>query len=406
MKDHDHSKDKKNKNKNKKKNKGGGGLYNPNIQLKGQRLEKIVKQLARSQHRSQIKGARQQKRGLKALMQSQMGANQRLAEQASSNVQGYYRQLAQREAQNAAFQQALSGRLKTGVDQAGAQAQQAIQGTGAASQSALGGTSDQFGNVSGSAKAQLAQRVAEQSSHAAREQQALSAQAGGQGAAYQYLAQAQAQSNMRDGGRNLADISNRAMQNNREIQEGFTQPLIDAQSQISQLRSGRSDARTALLMEMLGREREFGLSKAAIGIDRDAFSEDAALERLKGRQSRKTIGKQQQGNERLAGIKGAESRKTIGKQQGGFGGKGKTKKEKKQDAREFKEAVKKGHAEYDSITEEHPRWGIDKVKRELRRKGYSSAQIRKILKRVKKKNKKPGAGGPKQGQSPDVVLNS
>lgn len=396
-------KDKRKKDKEKRESKGKEktGLYQPSAQLKGKALRKAVKQLVNVQTRPEIKAGRRQYRTLSRMYEDQAGAQEAQANQATRNISGFYKSMAAKEAHNAAYQQALSGRLRSATDAGNAQAMQGIgEGAGAAV-GALAGAEANLDNVPISAKEKLAMQVATQASQAGREGAALSAQAAGQGAGLQAFQQQMASAAQMQGGQALQDVAARRQNNLLELQGEFIPGMVEAKSRVADARSQKGALKAQTIMEMIDRERDYGLSKAALGLDKKALQGELSGKTgpaAEGKESRKTIRLQNKNNrrlkqldarieaarqagatadaERLTRLKARLARryqKGVGKAGGGA----------KPGSGEFKDAVRTGVADYRSVASEHKEWSPERVLDEIVSSGdYSREMIKSIKKKL------------------------
>lgn len=342
--------DKRKKNRNRKPEK------DPYAQLTRKQLKRTANQLTRTQIRPQVRAAGRQAKLLQTIFQNQVGTQKRLSNQAQGNVSSYYKSLADAEAKNLAYQKALSGRLSAGTAAAGTSALDVI---GTASEGALGALNEQgakLGNVSGDARAQLAALVANQQGHAAREGQALSAQAGSQGAGYEAMQQQMASSAAMQGGTNLTNVVRQGLENVRELQSTFGPEIIAALGNKKDILASRGDIKAQLLRQLVSEEREYGLSRAALKLDKQQAKADSGVSptvKFQAKQNRKLAKlkadierERAAGNyaqaERLARVRARLSRKYLNQQQSGNddGGGGKLSEFDREDIRRAKSKIR------------------------------------------------------------------
>lgn len=410
------SKKDKDKGKKDKGGKGGGGkkdpkvdIYDPRSTLDSKSLKKLANKLANVEYKPQIGAARSQAKSLKKLLAYGLRSNQALTKQASGNVESYYGSLKRADNANEAYQKALGSRLTGAVGDAGTQAQNAVASAGGTANANLSGDQN-LRRVDGTtARDQLQAAIASESGRTAREGQALGAQAAGQSAAYQAMQQQMASAAQMQGGVTMGDIAKRGQENEAKIQSQYGPSLIEARQNVKDIRSTRGDAKTALIRQLIGEERDYLLSKGALGVDKAGLSsgvdyakvsgkQNRKSARVSGRQSRKTIDRQAQNNAAQARLGGRQSRKTIGKQQRGYGnggggkGKGGHSKAHKRDLQIAKATAA-------NIHKEHPQWDKRRIYNELLdTQGVNPNMAKKVL-RMGKHSKWRGISRDPNGRS-------
>lgn len=333
----------KNKDKNKKKKDNKHlGIYDPANSLKGKELRKLARRLTTLQTRAPARAYTRQANSLRDVLSDQIASQLSLGKQATTNVAGFYNQLAQAEAQNLARQEALGARLRADVGTAGTQAQEGIQSAGEAGVQRLDEDALKRLSTPSRARDELQQMIAQQQGFAAQNQQGLNATAAGQSADWESAMGVLAQANQMRGGQNLTDIQREVVNRISELQQSFTPDIKGALGQAADVRASRGDIRAQLLRQLTGEEREFGLSKAALGLDKRALKQEGKLARkslraekqgktgqtalveqykdlarLKSRLSRRGMSLSHSQNKELARLKAQISKRNINLSQGG-----------------------------------------------------------------------------------------
>lgn len=337
--------------KNRKRNKGSkkhhGGMerlkpgLDPRAMLEGGDLRRIARHLTRAQTRPQIRSAQRTVHSLRDILGEQVGDVTRLGEQARGDVRSYYRSLAEAEHQNVGFQNQLANRLNQGVNQAGQQAQGNIGDAGSAALERLQADAQYRGQGSSAAKDQLVNMIASQQARQAAEQQALGAQAQAQGQGFSQLQQALASASQMRGGQQMSDIARASQQGVSDLQRTYGPDIREALGNLKDVRSTKGDIRNQILRQLIGEERDFMLSKGALGLDRKSLKTETrqnrkgnniqlAVARQYGRNdqrsaraNRRNIRLQGQISGRNERIHGRQSRRYLQQQQSGSGGGGK-----------------------------------------------------------------------------------
>ena len=333
----------KNKDKGGKQHKGSGGLYDPRTTLEGKKLRKAVNALVRRQSRPAIRGARDEVESLRGVLDSQVGDVRRLGNQAQENIGSYYHSLAQAEAQNLDYQRALANRLNTGIGQAGQNAASAISGAGEQALGQFDKDAALRGQANTSARDELIAMVAQQQALQGREQAALAAQGQAQGAGFENLHAALGQAAQARGATQRSDVSRTTLQNVKDLQNQFNPEIRKALLNLREQRTAKGELKTEILSRLRGEERDYLLSKGALGVDKKQLSADIKeskqshknqadiinrykdLARLKAKLSRKGQSLSASQNKELAKLKGQISKKNIklshkGSSGGGSGG--------------------------------------------------------------------------------------
>lgn len=380
-----------------------GSPYDPHTTLRGKQVKQLARSLTRVQTKPQIGSARSQAKSLNQLLKYSLKSNAALTNQAGSNVADYYKRLQGADSQNQAYQQALAGRLSGTIASGNTQAQQGIQSTGAGATAALS-ADEQNRRVDGStARDQLQQMIAQEGALAAREGQALSAQAASQGAGYSALQQAQGTAAQMRGGATLQDIARRGQENVAAIQGQYGPDIVKAKQAVRDARATKGDTRAQFIRQLIGEERDYMLSKGALGVDKkqlgssvnyakESGKQNRKSARVSGRQSRKTIAAQQAGNARQARLSGRQSRKTISHQQAGYGGGGGGGKgggHSQGQRRAARKNLATAMAELSDARRQHPKWSDKKIKNYLiASQGVNPRYARKAVRKSRGKTSK------------------
>ena len=368
---------------------GGKGLYQPGVELKGENLRRVAKQIVKLQTQPQIKAANSQAKGIKRILSSQIASGDALAKQATKNTKNYYHNLGDESDKALMQQRALTGRLTDNVADAGADTQTAIQGAANASTGRLVGSNALTrAEAPTDAQNELQNIVAEQSSRAAREQQALQAQSQAQGADYQALQRNLGQASLLRGGSQVADIGRQALENKQALQTNAIPSLIDAKAQAASAKSSRGALMAQTLDTLRGSERDYALSKGALGIDRDQLKADVIGDKRDAKQAAnqtKLQGRQTRKNTKLQGKVTGKNQRADDKRSAM-----QDRKDKKQDAAV---EVRQAAAEARSIQAEHKSWSPERVLDEVKKGDYSQAAIRKAVAQLRKKSHSKGSAG-------------
>lgn len=265
-------------------------IYNPLQNLSGADLKRMAEAITRAQTSGGLRAANEQISSLQRNRDTDVGNLTRLGDQATGNVSSYYRSLAKAEAENHARQQALGAKLGTDVNQSGATAAQNIANTGQAANAQLQQPS--------SARDELQAMIAAQSGRQSREQQALSAQASGQGAGFSALSQAMAQSNQTRGATNVSNIARQTLGGVQKTQQTYGEDIRKAIADRAGISLDAADKLLANLSDLTAAERQYSLGQGALG-QKSSYQQFAqGQQRVSGKQAAKS----RQGQKKLAGI--------------------------------------------------------------------------------------------------------
>ena len=286
----------KNKNKNKSKSKGKGkgkepkvDPYDPRSTLTGDTLEKFVKSEVRAQTRPAIRGGKRTIDTLKALLSKGTNQLKGFEEQASGNITQYYKDLAANELKNVAQSQALGSRLNASIQGSGVAAG---MGQNRGAEQALAGlrADEQLRqNAPSAARDELQAIIAQQKGAQQLENNALQGAASQQSANWGNLLTGMSMSAQARGGEQLADSQRDIKNRITDLQNQYIPDIREAVGTIKEARASKGDLRRQILMEARGAEREYLLSKGALGIDKqslEASSKQAAFERKQAKKSK------------------------------------------------------------------------------------------------------------------------
>lgn len=275
----------------------GVSAYDPSQVLKNKDLQRAVRSLVRLETRPAI---REYSRAIGQLKQSQnrdIQKAQLLGKQATGNIRSYYNQLGNQNVDALRGQQAAGARLTGAVSQQGVDTQQAI---GSAGEAAQARTAQYQPDQNISARDQLAQLVAMQQGAAAREQAALNAQAQGQATGFEQLQRGLGQANQLTGAARVFDTQQSVLNQQSDIRDKYGQELMNLRGKRSDIIAQRPDLAAKAFSDLRESERNFLLSRAAIG--------EKKFEALLGAQQQSnTIG----GYKQLAAQKAKNSREII-----------------------------------------------------------------------------------------------
>lgn len=329
------SKNQGNKNKGKK-GKGQGhltktqridALYDPRSTLTGSDLLKLAKKETKLQTKPAIHAGKRTLKSLTQLLGTQTDQLGALDQQASGNVSSYYKNLATKTAQNVGFSQALAGRLRGDVGQAGANAGQAIQG---ASQDALGRLAAAQATAGGTqtgAQNDLNQLIVQQTGDTAREGQALQGAAAARGNDWVNMLLGQGQAAQQRGGEQLSDIHRDVANKVTDLQGQYLPQIRDALGSINDARAQKGTILAKSIADLTDRERQFILSQGALGVNKGQLALDTKTAAQTNRLNKKTLKKtggnaalqtaKQYGKNKLNAIQASlESQLKVAKAQG------------------------------------------------------------------------------------------
>ncbi len=251
-------------------------LYDPRTSLTGDDLKKFVKSEVRQQTRPQISANKRTVKSLKQLLSSQTGQLKDFDKQASRNIGSYYDDLAQSDKQATAISEALGARLTGELASQGGQTAQTIQSGADASTAALAADSTLRGDPNSPARSELQQIIAMQQGNAATESQALQGKGAAQSNTWTNLMQGLGQANQMRGAASLADIHQGTKESISDLQNQYAPDIREALGQIRDTRKSKGDLRNQLLQQLRGDERQYLLSKGALGVDKGSLKIDQA----------------------------------------------------------------------------------------------------------------------------------
>jgi hypothetical protein len=287
--------DQKGNNKQNKKRQEKIDLYDPRTTLSGDTLKKFVKSQVRNQIRPEISANKRTVQTLKKLLSGQTDQLRKFDKQATGNIEDYYQDLAKGDKQATATSEALGSRLTGALGSQGVQTAGTIQNAADAATGALDADQALRQDSSNSARAELQQIIAMQQGNAATESQALQGKGAMQANSWSNLMQGMGQANQMRGAATLADIHQGTQTNIADLQNQYAPDLREAIGNIKEIRKSKGDIRNELLAQLRGDERQYLLSKGALGIDKESLKSDL----LTAKQERKAAKKSKTGNPTL-----------------------------------------------------------------------------------------------------------
>jgi hypothetical protein len=275
---HNPNKGKKGNSKNKPKTQSGpkydekANLYKPHELLGEKALRRTVGQEVQRQIRPALRQTNRTIGELNKYQNRDVTREALLGRQAAQNTTTYYQQLAQQETALLANQQGQNAQLTGQVAGAVNNAQAQIGQAGVEASKGIGAYEGQ--NIG--SRERLAQMIAEQGAQAAREGAAINAQAQGQGSSQQALLAALSGSNAMHGGEQLAEQGREVGKRIGDIRNTYGENIGKLNADKRELLKSIPELRAKALNELRESERNFYLSKGALGLEKKKFSAEAS----------------------------------------------------------------------------------------------------------------------------------
>ena len=237
-------------------------VYDPSRALKGRDLRRGVRALVRLQTRPAVRELSREIGQMKGSQQREIQRAELLRQQATGNAQTYYGQLAQENQQAIGQQQQYGQELTGNVQQQQASTQAAIAAAGAAAQQRTG-NEPQGQEIT--ARDQLAAMIAQQQGAAAREAAAQQSLAQGQASGFSALQTGLGMAQQMRGASQIGDITQNVLNQEADIRDRYGRDISQVRGKRSDLLAQRPDLAGKAFMDLRESERNYLLSRAAIG---------------------------------------------------------------------------------------------------------------------------------------------
>lgn len=286
-------------------------MYDPRTLLTGDLLKKYAKAQVKMQVKPELNAAKRYADSLKGLLNHQVKQQEKLGNQAASNISGYYQNFANTNAQNVAKQEATGARLRGEVAAAGSQGQAASNAAGDEALAGLTRDEQLRQNAPSSARDELQQMIAANKSRTASESSAQNANASGQAADWESAMRMMGGAAGMTGGAQVSDARKQTNSNVMDLYQQYLPDLREAQGSIKDIKSQKGAMMVEAINSLLGREREYGLSKAALNIDKESLKVDA-----KSGNSQMALAKQYAKNKKKEQMRSLANQLKVAKKQG------------------------------------------------------------------------------------------
>ncbi len=331
--------------------------YDYTLPLSEKDLKKSVKSQVNAQIKPVVSAYQNQADVLKKLMGMQTKGLEGYGKAATGKIEGYYNALVNDEAQKIAQQGVIGQRAVSGVQGARATTTQALSDASTrADQAMAADPTAQYQVQPSDARAELQAKIAEQQGLAAREGQALEGQANNMAGSWNNIIQGISHSSQTRLGGDIADLKRDVLGKIAETQMDYAPDIRDALAKVAEAKSSRGDIKRNTLNELIDRERNYGLSRAALRLDKQTTSAegDQATQSQKAQQALAEIygqnainaAKANQENIKVQGRQSRRTERTHGEQSRAYldkagevygGGKGKG--DKQVNPKEYQQAV-------------------------------------------------------------------
>lgn len=246
--------------------------FNPNALLEGKNLKRAIQEQVKMAIAPTLRNIGLQGQELGKQEGTALQAEAARGNQLVSNIGNYYENLAAEEAQRIAAQQGASQVSVGQVQSAAQQAAEALQG---ANQGILAGS--QTANPEGGAsKEALAKALAENQTNIGSQGQALVANAAGSGQNWNGLLTAMAGSAGMRGGEQVARQGEETSSNLNRIGNEFGKRRTELSNAKLELLKERPELFKKLYNEAIERERNYGLSRATLGLEKEKVGNEVA----------------------------------------------------------------------------------------------------------------------------------
>lgn len=251
-------------------------LYYPSQRLEGRPLRRASRALTKLEIRPQAKAYGRLARELNIQRGATNLGLQRLGDRATGITENSYQNLARSTAENVARQNAIGDMLRQRTGEINQQAESQL---GGASSSALGSYLESLQGrgapTGGAAQQELARSAQAEQDRMVASGQAASNFANSQAASYGQMASSQGAASQQRGREGVSEIqrmiASRVAENN--LRAGAD--IREAKGKRADILALRGPTRIKNLLEMRETERDYGLGKAAVGVDKASLREEA-----------------------------------------------------------------------------------------------------------------------------------
>jgi hypothetical protein len=370
------------KNKDKKKGAGGKGLYNPSMPLKGKNLRRVAKQIVKLQTQPEIKAAKAEAKGIRGILGANLKSADAQTQQAMRNTRKFYGDMSDDERRSMAQQRALTARLTGDTAQAGDRSQAAIDSAADASTQRLMASNEVARAEPTAAQNEIQSIIAAQAGRASREAAALEASASSQGANYQGLQNILGSAAQMRGGQQLTDIARAGQENRQDLQEAALPAHLDAKARLSAAKGSRGALLAQTIDALRSGEREYGLSRAAVGLDEAELAQREKASKRTARTSR-------QNSKRTAATSRANNKRTTrtSRQNTQANIRADKQADKRDDKQELKQDTKQVLNKVYTVKKAHPEWSDERVWRYVGQGDFTQGAIKAAKRRIKKGSK-------------------
>lgn len=310
-----------NKNKNKKNNKNKTSMsmksqkidpYDPSMSLTGKSLKKFVQSQVKSQIKPQIGSAKRLAKALQKNLAAQTEQQRGLTNQTQQNIGGYYGNVAGLDQQAMARQQAIGARLTGEVGAAGSQATQQVGAASGAALERLSADEALRRGAPSSARDELQGIIAQQQGNVARESASQNATASNRSADWQSMLGMMQGATQMQGGYAVTEAGKAGRNRVTDLQMQYAPDIIEALGNVKDIKSTKGGLKNQILGETIERERQYGLSKGALGLEKKELKASTS-----GKNSQMKLAKQYAKNKKKEQLRGLKNQLKVIQAQSG-----------------------------------------------------------------------------------------
>lgn len=266
-----------------------------NSALSGRQINQAAHALTALETQPTIKGYRQITGQLREAKGAQDQGFLNLGQRTMGNISGVYRNIAESEAKNLAYEQGLGSKLNERSGQIAAQGNQELTGMQTGSLSQLTSQLAMRGAPGGGeAQQALANAVASQRATQNADSQAAQQFAASQGGNYAGLLAGMAGATQMRGGETVGQIGRDIAARTAESDLKYNENIQTAQQKLAEAKALRGPDYVKNLLSLRGGEQKYQLGQAAVGINRSKVNATIANDRTKNAIASAKLGIDQQ----------------------------------------------------------------------------------------------------------------